>query len=118
MKEVSVNMISVFRRNKFFIIAWLIYFMPTLVLLGYVLLSRLKQPYSIRHYTPGVNLIDDLGFLIIGIQFLLAFPVIALTYLWYIMIPYFVIAYGLLYYFHRRERKSDQVVRLRFSSDA
>jgi len=116
-KEVSVNMISVFRRNKFFIIAWLIYFMPTFVFLGYALLSGPKQPQSIRHCTPGVSLID-LVFLIIGIQLLLAFPILALVHLWYIMIPYFVIAYGLLHYFHRKEKKSDQVIRLRFSSDA
>jgi len=31
---------------------------------------------------------------------------------------FYAISYGLLYYFYRREKKSDQVVRLRFSSDA
>jgi hypothetical protein len=90
--------------NKFFILGLLIYWIPSIVVLGYAL----SVAHGLGGYYPGTEYSPTFEFFSAIIALLLLFipgPILLARAYPSIMIPYFIIAYGLLYFYYRHEKE-------------
>ncbi|MCD6446308.1 hypothetical protein J7L49_05940 [Candidatus Bathyarchaeota archaeon] len=92
--------------NKFFLLGLLIYCLPTVSFLIYLTATMPQQPggyYNVHptEYSPMFEMVFGLMVLLLAF---LAFPIGALIGYPYIMIPYFAVAYYLLYRYYKHEK--------------
>ena len=99
--------------NKFFLIGALIYFLPSLVVFGYVF-ATIPQNQG-GYYSESSDFSMAMGFfgIILLIMLFIGLPILLLIGAWFIMIPYFALCYGLLYWYWKRcEQQQDPKERM------
>lgn len=94
--------------NKYFLLGLLIYEIPSIVFLGYAFYAAPSQGggyYPASEYNPMFEFILAIGALLL---LFIPGPILLSRIYPHIMIPYFVIAYFLLYQYYKHEKAKEQ----------